>query len=153
MNNVEVGAEDVPLPGYSRAVQDYCRNVMERVRLTNRELSVLFCGNQFIQSLNLRYRGIDSPTDILSFPYLQLEGEMTGDESLVPAGDIVISLEEMQANAEQAGVGAEEELRRLLIHGILHLAGFDHATNEESEPMLRQQEALLKELPTWKMTV
>ncbi|MDR2490352.1 MAG: rRNA maturation RNase YbeY [Spirochaetaceae bacterium] len=153
MNNVEVGAEDVPLPVYSRDVQNYCRNVMERVRLANRELSVLFCGNQFIQSLNLRYRGIDSPTDILSFPYLQLEGEMTGDKRLVPAGDIVISLEEMQANAEQAGIGAEEELRRLLIHGILHLAGFDHATNEASEPMLRQQEALLKELPPWTMTV
>jgi probable rRNA maturation factor len=116
-------------------------------------LSVLFCGNRFIRRLNFQYRGFDNPTDVLSFPYAPLAGEQAGEDGFIPAGDIVISLEELKTNAKEAGISADEELRRLLIHGILHLAGSDHAGNEATEPMLIQQEMLLKELPPWQMTI
>ncbi|MDR2182110.1 MAG: rRNA maturation RNase YbeY, partial [Treponema sp.] len=61
-------------------------------------------------------------------------------------GDIVISLDALAENAVFFDVSPEDELRRLLIHGILHLTGMDHATNEMAEPMLQKQEALLGEL-------
>ncbi|MDR2521162.1 MAG: rRNA maturation RNase YbeY [Spirochaetaceae bacterium] len=154
MNKVEIRAEEVPLPAWSDCAADFCRVVMEQLRFSRRVLSVLFCGDQFIRALNLRFRNVDESTDVLSFPYVEMEGEAASrEEGFVPAGDVVVSLEELRRFAAEAGVDEALELRRVLIHGILHLAGFDHATNEQSEPMLVYQEALLKELPSWKMTV
>ncbi|MDR0551221.1 MAG: rRNA maturation RNase YbeY [Spirochaetaceae bacterium] len=147
MNKVEVRAEGIPLPAWADGAAAYCRAAMEKTGFCRRELSLLFCGSNFIQELNKRFRGQNVPTDVLSFPYTALEGEKCGVYK--PAGDIVISLEDMKENARLAGVPADEELRRLLIHGILHLAGCDHAGNEPGEPMLMRQEAMLKELQGW----
>ena len=112
------------------------------------EFSVSFVDDEAIHKLNKQYRGIDRPTDILTF--VQEDDKsfpgMPAEQARV-LGDMVISLGSMQQNAEAFGVSESEELYRLLIHGVLHLLGENHQSNEvEKEPMLQKQEALLVKL-------
>jgi probable rRNA maturation factor len=106
------------------------------------ELSILVCTDPFIRSLNRRYRGLDEPTDVLSFSQDSPPGAR-GQRKV--AGDIVISLDTLARNAEREGESRETELKRLLIHGMLHLQGLDHPEEGDSE-MLRLQESLLERL-------
>jgi probable rRNA maturation factor len=121
------------------------------------EFSVSFVSDDSIQELNKTYRGKDEPTDILSFvqqddvqdfdwPDLEYEEGEEGEDGNTILGDMVISLDALQRNAQSFTVSSDEELFRLLIHGVLHLLGGDHETNEESEPMLIQQEEILSRL-------
>ncbi len=89
------------------------------------ELSVALTDDEGIKELNSTYRGIDSPTDVLSFPQ--------EDEHIL--GDIVISLETAKRQAMEGGHFFHEEICILLIHGILHLIGYDHEEDEEAEEM------------------
>ena len=146
MNRVEISAEEVPLP-ISPRVHGYILKVLDRLEKDRWDLSVLFCNNAYIKSLNARFRNIDEPTDILSFGLgAAYTDEETGETRFLP-GDIIISLETLAENAEYFQGSRDEELRRLLIHGILHLNGMDHETNEGGEPMLKLQEEILAELP------
>ncbi len=83
------------------------------------ELSVLFCGDARMRALNRHYRGKDRPTDVLAFP--------GGGGAL---GDIVISLPYASREARRRGQGRAEELDRLLLHGYLHLLGYDHEVDD-----------------------
>ena len=141
MNRVLFSAEETALPPWTQAAENFIHKVLETLGLDNWELSVLFCNNRYIKSLNGQYRGRDEPTDVLSFP---LGEKLPG--GLYLAGDIAVSLEALEENARFFKVPEDEELRRLLIHGILHLSGADHSTNESGEPMLRTQEELLSRL-------
>ena len=116
-----------------------------------RDFSVTFVTDNEIQELNREYREIDAPTDILtfrlddapSFP-ISFEEEDVDFLNNEEMGDIFISLDTMRRNAEEFGVKNEEELSRLLLHGILHLRGLDHKTNDfEKEEMLKEQEEVL----------
>ena len=119
-----------------------------------RDFSVTFVTDSEIQELNKEYREIDAPTDILtlrlddtpSFP-ISFEDEDVDFLNNEEMGDIFISLDTMRRNAEEFGVREEEELSRLLLHGILHLRGLDHKTNDfEKEEMLKEQEDVLAKL-------
>ncbi|MCR4675776.1 MAG: rRNA maturation RNase YbeY [Sphaerochaetaceae bacterium] len=132
-----------------KAVKAYLDRVCNLLAVKNVEFSVTFCDEEYIHNLNREYRNIDSPTDILSFA---AEDSEDGFDFVVPArvkrnlGDMIICPEIMHANAETFGITDNEELSRLLIHGILHLNGFDHKTNDmETEPMLIEQEKILRE--------
>jgi probable rRNA maturation factor len=142
VNRVEIGQEGVEPPSWQEQAAFFAAAVLEKLEKHNWDLSVLFCDNAFIRSLNARYRNRDEATDVLSFNL----GETDGERYL--PGDIVISLEKVMENADYFKVPPDEELRRLLIHGILHLSGMDHAGNGKEEPMLRKQEALLEALGT-----
>ena len=111
------------------------------------DFSIHFVTDSEIRSLNNDYRSRDEATDILTFALSDGEAfpEVEGEEKEL--GDIFISLESMKRNAEAFSVPEDEELHRLLIHGILHLLGYDHATNDfQSEPMLIRQEEMMREL-------
>lgn len=118
------------------------------------ELSVLFCDDPLIQSLNREYRGLDQPTDVLSFPQEEpLAPTPTAEPpaSRVPGqptvlGDIVISLETAQRQARAQRHSLRREVEWLLLHGALHLLGYDDAAEEGLQSMLDRQEAVLKEL-------
>ena len=138
MNRAELRAEGIPLPTWSKAAHGFILLVLEILDINNWDLSVLFCTNRYIKSLNAQYRQKDEPTDVLSFPL----GEMSPAGRYL-AGDIVISLEALEENTRFFRVSEDEELRRLLIHGILHLAGGDHSTNKMEESMLKKQEEIL----------
>jgi probable rRNA maturation factor len=144
MNRVEVNAEEVPLPGWADASGRYALKALEVLGRDNWDLSVLYCGDAYIRTLNARYRNLDEATDILSFPLGETLVE-EGERRYLP-GDIVISLDTLAKNAEYFETPRDEELRRLLIHGILHLDGMDHHTNEKTEPMLLLQETILANL-------
>jgi probable rRNA maturation factor len=146
VNRVEISAGETPLPAWAGAAEKFALKVLEEIGRDGWDVSLLFCDDAFIRSLNARYRQRDEPTDILSFPMGEsLEGE--GGERRYLSGDIVISLETWAENARFFNTPPDEELRRLLIHGILHLDGMDHLTNKETEPMLVLQEKILKSLP------
>ncbi|MDR3172565.1 MAG: rRNA maturation RNase YbeY [Treponema sp.] len=140
MNRVAINAAEVPVPQWTGEAYTFMLKVLDYIHRDNWDLSVLFCNDAYIRHLNAQYRNKDEPTDVLSFAL----GE-TVEERYLP-GDIVISLETLGENAGYFKVSEDEELRRLLIHGILHLDGLDHATNAHSEPMLELQEKIMTNL-------
>ncbi len=89
-----------------------------------------------IQDLNADFRKIDKPTNVLSFP--MQEGEFS---DITPGllGDVVISLDRAEQEAKNAGITVDERMSQLLIHGILHLLGFDHETNENAAEQMEQK--------------
>jgi len=144
MNKVQVNAEEIPLPAWSKEAIGFALKVLKEIKRDNWELSVLFCGDKTIASLNGQYRNKPEATDILSFNL----GEtiQNGKKTVYLPGDIVISLDTLRENACYFQISEDEELRRLLIHGILHLDGMDHETTDKNEPMLVLQEEILDRL-------
>jgi probable rRNA maturation factor len=101
------------------------------------ELSILITDDEEISSLNRSYRGIDRPTDVLSFSQIEGEGPFTWPELL---GDVVISSETAERQALELGHTVLDEMKRLLVHGVLHLLGFDHEGDEEAARIMREAE-------------
>jgi probable rRNA maturation factor len=145
MNRVDVSEAEKPLPHWSCALRGYVLKALDEIGRDNWDLSVLLCGDETIKALNAQYRNKNEATDVLSFALGALETGEDGETRCLP-GDIVISLDTLKENAYYFNTSEDEELRRLLIHGILHLDGMDHETNEALEPMLILQENILKKL-------
>jgi probable rRNA maturation factor len=129
----------LPASSWKTRLARFCARAAAAGGLEGWDISLLFCGDQRIAELNGRYRGKDSPTDVLSFPR-----EPRGGDALAE-GDIAISIPALQRNAQRFVVSADEELKRLLIHGILHLAGMDHGRGK-GRRMLSLQNKLLEQL-------
>ncbi len=144
MNHVSVNAEEVTLPKWSSSMSRFALKVLDEIKRDNWELSILLCGDKTITALNSQYRNKFEPTDILSFTLGETVQER-GKTVYLP-GDLVISLDTLRENAKYFDTSEDEELRRLLIHGILHLDGMDHETTEKEEPMLIFQEEILNRL-------
>ena len=142
--------EDVIEPVWFNNVEPFIQTVLQKLNYDNEEISVLFCSDEFIKELNSQYRNIDSATDVLSFE----NGEEYEDEEGLwkNVGDIAISLETLPKNAEYFEVDTNTELKRLIIHGILHLNGMDHGEEHiekgvvPTDEMLILQENLLSDL-------
>jgi len=144
MNKVDLNSEEVDLPSWSGKACNFALKVLDEIKRDNWELSILFCDNKTIAGLNNQYRKKNEPTDVLSFNLG--ETVQDGERTVYLPGDIVISLETLAENAEYFKIPVDEELRRLLIHGILHLDGMNHNSIEQDEPMLVLQEDILKKL-------
>lgn len=144
MNTVTVNARDISLPPWKDNVENFAIKVLDLLKIKNWDLSVLLCGDKTITSLNAQYRQIAEATDILSF-FLGSEVQ-DGENTRYLPGDIVISMDTLRVNAKYFKTPEDEELRRLIIHGILHLNGMDHQTIDENEPMIKLQEKILKKL-------
>jgi probable rRNA maturation factor len=116
------------------------------------DVSVLLTDDRTIHALNLKYRGQDKPTDVLSFA-LRDESEAgptsnscfpsVGTDRVEELGDVVISVETARRQAEQFGVRLENEVALLAVHGILHLLGYDDMTDEGAEEMTAKETAAL----------
>lgn len=120
-----------------KPIASLCANALQALGEDHCALSVAFVESRTIEDMNRRYRGRDYPTDVLSFAY----GNSI-DEGIRYLGDIVISLEIAFENAVRWRTSREAELRKLLLHGILHLLGFDHET--DSGEMERLQNRLMR---------
>ena len=106
-------------------------------------VSLYFCGPSTIQSLNLSYRNMDKPTDILSWSYE--EEDIVAETE--PWGELAVCLDVCQRQADASGWSLETELLRLLVHGLGHLMGFDHEHSEEDEArMLEWEKGLLSSI-------
>ncbi len=112
--------------------------------LEDYEISVLLTDDSHMTELNREYRGIDAPTDVLAFP--QHEGENTDLMNLNVLGDVVISLETAEHQAITEKHSLEEEVAFLTVHGVLHLLGYDHQTQEEATVMFEKQDTILQDL-------
>jgi probable rRNA maturation factor len=147
MTKIAIACQGVRRPDWIASCRRFCKLALARLGLKNREVSVLLCSDEIIRDLNARYRQQDRPTDVLSFSQTEGDGfPAIGGPEAVPIGDIAISLDSLAANSRLFGVSRDEELKRLLVHGLLHLAGRDHAGIGPDEPMLIEQEALLSQL-------
>ena len=110
-----------------------------------RSLSIVLCDDPRIHELNRQWRGVDGPTDVLSFPMDEGEFLDAGD-ALAPLGDVVISIETAARQAPKHDYSTEEELRYLLVHGLCHLLGFDHGEQGEAIDMRDMESRLLMTL-------
>ena len=109
-----------------------------------------------IHRANMEYRGVDRPTDVLSFPMLKLlpgvkyepePGDIDPESGLIVLGEMIISLERARAQAEEYGHSQERELGFLAVHSALHLLGYDHETGASDEKkMFARQEEILKDI-------
>jgi len=100
----------------------------------SRTTVLILCSDYFIRKLNREYRGKDKPTDVLSFTF--------GDQDLL--GEIYISLQRAKVQAAAYGLTYDEELKRLLVHGLLHLMGYDHIKKEQRAIMEEREERYLE---------
>ncbi|WP_042478241.1 rRNA maturation RNase YbeY [Bacillus ndiopicus] len=110
------------------------------------ELSVTFVTNEAIHEINREYRDKDQPTDVISFALEELgEGETAIIGEGIPRilGDIIISVERTQEQAEEYGHSFERELGFLAVHGFLHLLGYDHMNEQDEKEMFDKQNAIL----------
>ena len=107
------------------------------------EVSVTFTDNEGIHELNKKFRGVDKPTDVLSFPLFDFEGETEEppiDEVMSNLGDIVISLEKAREQAEEFGHSFDRETAFLCVHSMLHLLGYDHERSDEEDVEMRSKQ-------------
>ena len=121
--------------------QDISSAVLRYLELLDAELSIVLCDDATIHPLNRDYRGKDKPTDVLSFA--QREGDFAFLEDNL-LGDVIISMETTRRQADERGHSVETELRVLLVHGILHLLGYDHIKDDEAEIMEAKEREILR---------
>ena len=114
----------------------------------NAEISLTFTDNEGIRALNRDFRGLDKPTDVLSFPLTDYAGSSFPiNEPEMSLGDIVISLERAKEQAEEFGHSFEREVAFLTVHSMLHLLGYDHVNSEEEDlEMRRRQREILESM-------
>jgi probable rRNA maturation factor len=109
------------------------------------EVSLVFVDDEYIQELNQQYRGMDGPTDVLSFA--MLEGEpIAGGEKDVILGDVVISVQAVDRQAIEFGQSFLREASYLAIHGVLHLLGYDHQEEDKRKIMRLKEEEIISSL-------
>lgn len=106
-------------------------------------VTVLLGGPALLQELNREHRGIDEPTDVLSFPADEGEPFPGAPDEPRYLGDIAVSVATVGENARAASIDASLELRHVVVHGLLHLLGYDHETPEEEAEMRAREEAVL----------
>ena len=135
INNIEEEIEEVrSLNG----LLDYSLNYL---KLENVMFNIIIVDNETIHSINKEYRGVDRPTDVISFA-LEDDTSFVSTEYRI-LGDIYISIDKAKEQAESYGHSLKREISFLTVHGLLHLLGYDHMTEEEEKEMFGLQELIL----------
>jgi probable rRNA maturation factor len=128
--------QDIPVDG--ARLSALARHTLDEEEVDpNAELSVLFVTSEHIRRLNVRFAGDDHATDVLAFPMME------DDENTTLLGDVVICPRVAESNAQKLGHPLERELETLVVHGTLHLLGYDHQSKQEGEQMNRRQEEVI----------
>jgi probable rRNA maturation factor len=133
-------SEDVAdlMPVDVERLREYALAILSRSGLIAGEVNIVFIGDEFMAELNETYKGREGTTDVLSF---NLTDELAGGLS----GEVYVSLERARSQADELGVSFEEEVVRLVTHGLLHLAGHVHDTEEQHRVMTERTETLVGE--------
>ncbi len=126
-------------------IEELARFVIEHEdKPSNTEVSISFVTDEEIHELNREWRGVDRPTDVLSFECDGYEDDMPiAEGEAFELGDIVIAPDVAQAQAPTYGLSFADELSLLVTHGLLHLCGYDHMEDDEAETMEARERALL----------
>ena len=142
MNRVYVAMQDgVDEPDWFNNVEPFVQKVLGELKFDGEEISMLMCDDTYMQELNKTYRNIDSTTDVLSFENDEEYEDEEGKWKCV--GDIVISLDTLPVNADYFEESRNDELKRLIVHGLLHLNGMDHGEEHIEKGKAPQCEMLV----------
>ena len=137
MNNITIFNEDIDFQDYSvEEKTKWINSIISNYSKIPGELTYIFCSDDYLLNLNIEHLNHDTLTDIITFDYTK-----TG----IISGDIFISIDRIEENAKKFQVTFQEELNRVMAHGILHLIGFKDKTDEEKKEM-RQAENLALEI-------
>ncbi|HEV2913611.1 MAG TPA: rRNA maturation RNase YbeY [Pyrinomonadaceae bacterium] len=124
---IEVVNRQRRLPVDAGRWKQFAGSALKNIGREDEGAAIVFVSDRAMRDLNRRFRGRDATTDVLSFPAGQTEFERLVDANL---GDVVISVERAVAQAAEHGLGFEEEVAQLILHGLLHLCGYDHETDD-----------------------
>jgi probable rRNA maturation factor len=133
------------------AAEDLCRHIAVMtlagadtgdLPLDRVEISLVLGDDALVQRLNRDYRGVDKPTNVLSFAALDDDGPLPSDGPVL-LGDVVLAYETMRAEAEADGKTISAHLSHLVVHGVLHLLGYNHSEDEEAEAMETLERSIL----------
>ncbi len=111
------------------------------------EVGLLVTGDDEVQELNRRYRGLDCATDVLSFALTEGEEFVAPPDGVLHLGEVIISYPQAERQAQELGVDTPREVALLLVHGMLHLLGHDHAEPVEERRMRAKEQLLLQAIP------
>ncbi len=129
-------------PVNTQQINDWVRQILLLQKINDGEVSIVFVNNRRIRTYNRDYRQIDRPTDVLSFPMREGVGGDLHPEFL---GDVMISLEMTEFESIRDQRDMHEQLLILLIHGILHLLGYDHERSVNDEKKMKRRERYILE--------
>ncbi len=142
MNRVFVAMQEgVDEPDWFESVESFVQKALGELKFDGEEISMLLCNDTYMQELNKAYRNIDSTTDVLSFENDEEYEDEEGKWKCV--GDIVISLDTLPVNADYFEESRNDELKRLIVHGLLHLNGMDHGEEHIEKGTAPQCEMLV----------
>jgi probable rRNA maturation factor len=126
-------------------IRKVSRKTLASTELTgSTRLSVHLVGDEEIHRINAEHRGVDAPTDVLSFPQIETSGFVTPPGEPQHVGDIVLSLDRVHTQAEEYGHSFEREIGYLTAHGILHCLGYDHEDEADQVIMREREEAVMR---------
>lgn len=136
---------------FSEEIENNVRAAAEKVAelydVPNAEVSITLTNNPYIHKLNLEYRKIDRPTDVLSFALNESEEpDVEGGPDVNILGDIIISVERAEEQAAEYGHSLKREMAFLTVHGMLHLLGYDHMEEDERREMEAEQSYVMEKL-------
>ena len=143
MNQIEIINETKEQITELETILDLLNFAAQKQQVENIIFNVIIVDNNYIHKLNKEYRGVDRPTDVISFA-LEDNGSMETEFGRV-LGDIYISIDKAREQAKEYGHSLKRELSFLSIHGFLHLLGYDHMDSEEEKEMFEIQELILNE--------
>lgn len=123
------------------ALRRAVRAVLLAEAMPQAEVAVLLTDNREIQRLNAQFRGFDKPTDVLAFPLQEV-----GAIAACHLGDVVISIEKAEQQARARGVSLDAELELLVVHGTLHLLGYDHDRADRAQKMRKRTRLIRSQL-------
>ena len=141
MNNIEIFNETNEKINELEIIEKLLNYAIEHEKLNNLEFNIIIVDNEKIQELNRDFRGIDRPTDVITFALEDNEDFPEMDIRIL--GDIYISIDKAKGQAIEYGHSFLRELSFLTIHGFLHLLGYDHMNEDEEKVMFSKQEEIL----------
>ena len=134
------------IPEAKKIIDNTIKKTLQTINFNNcdLEISVLITSDNKIKKLNKQYRGINKPTNVLSFPMLRKNKFLKNSSFPISVGDIAISYETMRREAKKFAIEKETYLKKLIIHGALHLFGYDHDTDRKEKIMVSLEKKVLK---------
>jgi len=110
------------------------------------EMSVVLADDELVHRLNREYRGKDKPTNVLSFALTEAEEPEVGEDAPILLGDVILAWETVAREAKEQGKTPSDHMTHLVVHGVLHLLGYDHETDDEAEEMEQLEVQVLETL-------
>ncbi len=124
-----------PVKGYTKILTSWIKKVIENYQKESGDINIIFCSNDYLLDINKKFLNHHYYTDVITFPYTEKD---------ILSGDIFISMDQVKLNAEQFKTTSDEELHRVIIHGILHLIGFnDESDHERMHMHVLEDESLM----------